>query len=122
MTDDGGDADCGVEGQGKAIISGGDPAEVLEATEYPAEIRARLEKLPLTAPLSKPQCDRTGRRPVAKKSALARTELSMVRLRLVETAARVVGGAVRFRLCLPDNLPEARVFRLLAGCFATVGP
>jgi len=55
-------------------------------------------------------------------SAWARMEFNTLRLRLIKIAARVVEGAARIRVWLPTACPDAAVFKLLAGRFATTGP
>jgi len=57
-----------------------------------------------------------------KRSPWARAEFTTLRLRLIKIAARVVEGVARIRLWLPTACPDADIFRLLAGRFATAGP
>jgi hypothetical protein len=57
-----------------------------------------------------------------KRSGWKTAEFATVRLRLIKIAARVVEGAARIRVWLPTACPDAAIFRLLAGRFATAGP
>jgi Transposase DDE domain group 1 len=57
-----------------------------------------------------------------KRSRWKTAEFATVRLRLIKLAARVVEGAARIRVWLPTACPDAAIFRLLAGRFATAGP
>jgi hypothetical protein len=57
-----------------------------------------------------------------KRSSWRTAEFTTLRLRLIKIAARVVEGAARIRLWLPTACPDAAIFRLLAGRFATAGP
>jgi Transposase DDE domain group 1 len=57
-----------------------------------------------------------------KRSCWKTAEFATVRLRLIKLAARVVEGAARIRVWLPTACPDAAIFRLLAGRFATAGP
>jgi hypothetical protein len=56
-----------------------------------------------------------------KRSTLARAEFQTLRLRLLKIAARVIEGAARIRVWLPTSCPDAALFKLLAGRFAS-GP
>ena len=58
--------------------------------------------------------------PVA--SPLARAEFTTLRLRLLKIGARVVEKAARIRIHFASACPDAALFRLLAGRFATAGP
>ena len=57
-----------------------------------------------------------------KRSCWKTAEFATVRLRLIKLAARVVEGTARIRIWLPTACPDAAIFRLLAGRFATAGP
>ena len=57
-----------------------------------------------------------------KASAMARAEFSTLRLRLIKIAARVVEGAARIRIYLPNACPEAATFRRMALRFGAAGP
>src|SRR6266436_5793540 len=57
-----------------------------------------------------------------KGSAAAKAEFETLRLRLLKIAARVIEGVARIRVWLPTACPDAGLFKLLAGRFATTGP
>jgi hypothetical protein len=57
-----------------------------------------------------------------KGSAAATAEFQTLRLRLLKIAARVIEGVARIRVWLPTACPNAALFKLLAGRFATTGP
>ncbi len=62
------------------------------------------------------------RKAVPKNSPLFRAEFQTLRLVLIKIAARVVEGAARIRISLPNACPHAVLFRHLAGRFAAAGP
>ena len=59
---------------------------------------------------------------VPAASPLAKAEFATLRLRLIKIGARVVEKAARIRIHFASACPDAALFRLLAGRFATAGP
>ncbi len=59
---------------------------------------------------------------VPAASPLAKAEFATLRLRLIKIGVRVVEKATRIRLHFASACPDAALFRLLAGRFATAGP
>jgi hypothetical protein len=51
-----------------------------------------------------------------------RVEFTILRLRLLKIAARIVESTARIRVSLPSACPEAGLFCSRAGRFATAGP
>ena len=62
------------------------------------------------------------RKAVPRRSPLFRAEFATLRLHLIKMAARVMEGAARIRISLPNACPHAALFRHLAGRFAAAGP
>jgi hypothetical protein len=62
------------------------------------------------------------RKAVPRRSPLFRAEFATLRLHLIKIAARVMEGAARIRVSLPNACPHAALFRHLAGSFAAAGP
>jgi hypothetical protein len=62
------------------------------------------------------------RKAVPRRSPLFRAEFATLRLHLIKIAARVMEGAARIRVSLPNACPHAALFRHLAGRFAAAGP
>ena len=59
---------------------------------------------------------------VPRRMDLAWAEFATIRRRLLKVGARVVEKAARVRIHLASACPDAALFRLLAGRFATSGP
>jgi len=59
---------------------------------------------------------------VPRRSPLAWSEFATLRQRLLKIGARVVEKAARIRIHFASACPNAALFRLLAGRFATSGP
>ena len=62
------------------------------------------------------------RNAVLRRMDLAWAEFATIRQKLLKIGARVIEKAARVRIHLASACPDAALFRMLAGQFATSGP